>query len=202
MRTLIILLLSAGLAGCIQRPDRQTSAAPRPGEKEFKSANLKLTGQSRGTHHGNSEEATEMARVYSAMIGDLQPEFFSGGKENRIISLTDEKFLTYCRSNDSSVVFLVHVPQFKRYKGDVRDTLLLLAWMVAEKVTENHPQADNLDLVVGLRGSLMYGGSAIGKRDSEPTYENEFSIGESKFYRYFAESSTPTDLTAVQSGEN
>ena len=176
MRKLLLLLFIACFAGC----NISNSTPP-----EFEEANTKIISDSAGIFHGNSESAKEMAKQFSETMKVLQAELFTGGKKNRIISLTGEEFLTFCKSDDRFVVFLVHVPQLKRYKGEVRDALLELAWVVANNATSGHPAGDNLEIAIGLRGSFFYGGSAIGTKGGEPEYENAATIDKEIFYKYF-----------------
>lgn len=197
MRAVVVAVLAVYAIGCGGGGNDGPVEIPA-GCDEFKAANKKITSDSNGTHHGNSEAAVELARLFSEATKTLEDELFSGGKENRAVSLTGDDFLTYCQLNESSVVFLVHVPQFKRYKGEVRDSLLEMVWMIAKKITEGHPNADSLEIAIGLRGSLMYGGSAIGTRGTSPKYENSFSIGDEIFYKYFVteEATTEEPVTA------
>lgn len=200
-----VCLLAVLAAGCGGSSD----SAPEvelPGTSAFKEASRSITSDGEGTYYGNTKTATELAKLFSEMVKELEGEFFSGGKENRVVSLTGEEFLTYCQLNEASVVFLVHVPQFKRYKGEVRDTLLELTWIVAQKVMEGHPKGESLEIAIGLRGTMMYGGSAIGTQSGTPKYENSFSIDEDVFYKYFEEaeseaSSSTGDAENADEGE-
>lgn len=187
-KLLIVCLLFASIAGC----GGGKSSKPiklGPGESGFSKANRLIgsAGKDKDHFHGNTESAKLMAQDFSEMIKKMQPEFFSGGKKNRTFSMTDDKFLTYCQVNENKVLFLVHVPQFKRYKGKTRDMLLELAWVVANNVTDGTPDGEEIEIAIGLKGSMMYGGSAIGKKNGTPKYENAFRVDKKKFYSYFVE---------------
>ncbi len=189
MRILFALSLCLCVVGCGGSSGGGAAgrrARPKPGEDAFRAASSLIISKSEGTAHGDTDEAKEMAQKYSEVLKVMQEKSFTGGKENRRFSLTGEDFLTYCRINDSSVVFLVHVPQLKRYKGEVRDSLLEIAWLIADQITEGHPQADDLEIAVGLKGTAVFGGSAVGKRGGEPQYENAFIIDETVFFKFFA----------------
>jgi hypothetical protein len=177
-------------------PERSAAAgesnqAAVVGEKEFRSANALIMGHTKGTHHGNTDEAKKLAESFSGQKASMEKIFFKGGKENRVFSLTNEQFLTYCQIADDAIVFLVHVPQFKRYKGDVRDMLITLAWSAAESVAAEHRADEEIQLVLGLRGSLLYGGSAVGLRGGDPKTRNEAAIDNSFFYPFFGPAPKP-----------
>lgn len=150
---------------------------------QFDMANRKIDSDKNGSYTGNTNEAKEMAKNFSLKMFELEKELFSGGKENRLISLTGDKFLTYCRVTKNKVCFLVHVPQFKRYKGKTRDTLLELSWLLANKLSSDFPK--NTEIAVCLRGSLMYGGVVHGVHNKKPVYINDYSIDKEKIYPLF-----------------
>lgn len=155
-------------------------------EKRFDKANSLITGSSTGYFHGNSKKAKEIAKEFADGMEVMSKLAFSGGKEERAISLTKGKFLTACQLNSKSILLLVHVPQFKRYKGDVRDSLLELSWLQASKVIEAIPHHKEMEIAIGLRGAVLYGASIVGKYGEEPWLENDFSIGTDQFNKYFA----------------
>ncbi|MCM8535461.1 MAG: hypothetical protein NE334_05955 [Lentisphaeraceae bacterium] len=151
--------------------------------KEFDSANNLIAFKRNSTYHGNTSEAKLIAKKFSQQMFKLQAELFTGGKENRAFSMTKEKFLTYCKLDQEKMCLLVHVPQFKRYKGESRDALLMLAMTVVHKlIPEDRP---NLKLAVCLRGSVTYGGVIHGTFGSKPTLINEFSIPKETLYELF-----------------
>jgi len=90
------------------------------------------------------------------------------------------------------------VPEFKRYKGEVRDALIENAWQVANAVAPTTERS--LKIGLGLRGSVMYGGSAIGSQGGVPRTRNSWAINESIFYPFF-EAGPETRAPAPEAGE-
>ena len=189
MNVVLCLPLVVVLLGCFG--EGGGSREKKPAERAFDDANSKITSNNDGAFYGNTSAAKEMSQQFSERMGTLQKEFFEGGKKKRGFSLTDEQFVTYCQANKDSVLFLVHVPQFKKYKDDVRDSLLELAWSTAsEQVAERYPD-QQVELCIGLRGSLLYGGSATGTLGGRPAYENKFSVDSEQFHKYFEPEKKP-----------
>jgi hypothetical protein len=169
---------------------------PPPGREEFKAASQKIGVSSGAGVFGNSESALAMATDFSEQMGKVDKLAFTGHKK-RSFSLTGEKFLTYCHVNGDQVVFLVHVPQFKAYKSDVRAELISLSWDVATAVVQARGVPAKR-LAVGLRGSLMYGGLAIGDFGSTtPETDNAAAVRESKLYSFFAAPGTTATSDVV-----
>ncbi len=184
MRKLLIALsiLFFIFTGCGEK------TPPTQEEVLFKQADkLILAKKDDISYHGNSSEAKKIAENFSRSIEAMQKLLFTGGKENRKVTLTGDNFLTYCQLNEKSVLLLVHVPQFKRYKGKVRDSLLQMSWSVAKNSISDLKNSEKFEIAIGLKGSLMYGGSAIGIYDKEPVYENSFAVDEKNFFKYFKE---------------
>jgi hypothetical protein len=176
-----ILLLSGCGGG-------KSSAPKSPAQKAFDDANLLITAKSKGIAHGNTETAIKRAAGSSETMEKLQKVAFTGGDKNRTVSLTGEKFLVYCQEAPDGVCFLVHVPQLKNYKNDVRVALANLAWTTAKMMTVDLQKEKPLKLAVGLRGSLMYGALATGKSDEDPKIEESFSVDKDPLIPFFAPS--------------
>jgi hypothetical protein len=175
----------AGCVACTLLVGCDSGPPPR-GKSEFHEANLKITSDKEGVAHGNTALAKEMAQEFSELMGAADKAAFTGHKK-RLVSLTGEKFVTYCHHNGDKIVFLVHVPQLKNYKDDVRDALINLAWMAASEIVDDKGEGKFKQLGVGLRGSLMYGGLAIGEVGSEsPKTENAAAVDDDKLFPFFA----------------
>ena len=157
-----------------------------PGHAEFQDANSMIGSFKDEEAFGNTGEAKQLAASFAKLIKLANDASFSGGKKGGL-SMTKGHFLTYCRLNEDSVCFLIHVPQLKRYKKDVRDALIELCWISAQAVLKESVDKD-IELAIGLRGSVTYGGSAIGMSSSDnPTTENSFMVSRTAFYKYFAQ---------------
>ena len=112
---LFVLSLLLILSGC--GPSSSGPAAPEV--TAFRAADAAIISSSGGAAYGNNDESKALAKSFSESMKMMEAELFTGGKEDRAGSMTGDEFLTYCQLNEASVVFLVHVPQFKRYKGEV-----------------------------------------------------------------------------------
>lgn len=152
------VLLSLALVGCGPRE-------LQPGEKEFEDASLKISGSASERARGNTPAARARAEFVAEAMTELDRKLFTGHDEGKVFSRTGE-FLVYGQHAAEGVAFLIHVPQFKRYKDDVRQTLLDAAWAAAEAATRD---LGAVRLGVGLRGNLMFGAVAVGTRGSAPT---------------------------------
>ncbi len=180
----LLACLVIAAAGC-------GKAGPPPvGKSQFDVANRKIGSDKEGAVHGNNENAKAMAQAFSDLMAVADKAAFSGHKK-RLISLTGEKFVTYCHQSGDKIAFLVHVPQLKNYKGEVRDSLIELCWLAANQIVEDLGDGQYKQMGVGLRGSLMYGGLAIGPVGSEdPKTENAGAVDDDKLFPFFAPAET------------
>jgi hypothetical protein len=126
-----------------------------PGKKEFEQANTQIVVYSKQVAFGNSDKATALASEFSDGLAGMSSGVFTGG--STITPATNGHFLTYCRLDDSSVVFLCQVPDLRGYKDSVRGLLAKLAWAAASATTGKMIPGKNLKLAVGLRGFGSYG---------------------------------------------
>ena len=156
------------------RPDGQFADADltnsNDSDKErFERANHAITSSQKGSVHGNTEQARELATEYSGLMKGLSEAAFTGGGQG-IVSMTDGEFLVYCQVNEGkSVALLVHVPQLRQYKDDVRDTLANLSWKAARTLLKATGIPDDVELAVALRGTLLYGPIMIDRLGNEAT---------------------------------
>lgn len=181
----------------VPRDQDERQAAADSGQSAFDAANDSITSAGTGVAHGNTEFARTLAEACSELMKDITAQAFTGGREGPV-SLTKGNFVTYCHVNEQdSVVFLVHVPQLRQYKGDVRDTLAELSWTAARRLILETRASETMTLAVGLRGTILYGPIMI---DSVSTESIVSSKGErADFYRYFVEPENPeTDLNTDQ----
>ena len=126
----------------------------------LKAAEGKINSDSDGIAHGNSPEAKALAEKYATTMKTLREEFFTKGKKG--ISLSGGNFITYCELHDGRCVFITHVPQYRKFTGDAKDSLAEIAWEAAqETVSDTLHEGD--DLGVGLKGVVLYGSVMVGQ---------------------------------------
>lgn len=178
--------------------DAQRAAPNSPSEmanaERMHEAEMRIISRAGGpVGMGNSELAAEIANEFAARLKKLSDATFTGGKD-RVLDLTDGEFLTFCEMHEDRCVFLVHVPQYKDYKGEVREQLSTLAWATAVATTSKHLDAGDR-LAVGMRGTLLYGDILVG---SHPGYQDaEVADGGTKddLYAFFLPPQIATEAT-------
>jgi len=196
----LVGLLGLGAAtfwlACSAKQDQPRS----PAEPAFRAADsCILTASEGGTAQGNTPEAKQLAERFQKLIESLAGISFTGGGRKGGPSLTGNRFLTYCEVRADRICFLVHVPQLRNYRGDVRDSLIKLAWMCARQATSDLRKDADRKLAVGLRGSLLYGGLAVGPGNAkEPALtKNDSSVETAPLYEFFAGPPAPAVATAA-----
>lgn len=166
-----------------------------PGQAAFMEANRQIISSHGETGFGNTPEAVAMAKTFSKEFKSLREEFFTKGKGNDdvLTMLTGSDFPTYCEMNSNACVFLVHVPELRRFTGDAKKTLGHLAWSTAQKTVKNGVGTPPAQLVVGVKGELYYDPILIGKFVSDLQDPGEGIQGQQSgllsmpvFYPFFA----------------
>jgi hypothetical protein len=166
--------------------------APRPGQEAFNVANSFVNVHKGTVADGNTKQARDLAAVYSRELESRVRESFTGFKDSPL-SMSDNKHLVYCHLSDEQVVFLVHVPELRRYEGDVRADLRVLAWETACELTTG----EEIPLVLGLRGAMVFESRMSGANtDARPTVKK--SASNRSFYPYF-EPGPPTRVLSFKS---
>jgi len=161
-----LMALSFSLFGFFMPKD---FGKPPPGYENTARARLeaaesKIGTDTHGIAHGNTPKAKELAEKYAKTMKTLRDALFTKGKEG--ISLSGGKFITYCELHEGSCVFITHVPEYRRFKDDAKDSLAEIAWEAAQKtVAEELDEGD--DLAVGLKGVILYGSVMVGKVAAE-----------------------------------
>ena len=186
------LLLISGCCCCSGTSGPSTPATPE--SKAFGEADREIISYDAadGIGFGNTTEAKEFAVAFGELAAEMEPDWFSGGDEGAL-SLSDGHFLTYCRQNADSICFLVHVPQLKNYEGEVRESLIDMLWICADEVLTGKVDSGT-EVAIGLRGTILYGGLAIGELGSEPSQKEEAgSVDREKFHRFFKEDEPPVE---------
>jgi hypothetical protein len=141
----------------------------RKGEKEFDNADAQIDSFQGANAFGNSPEAVKLARRFSETIKARRAQMFSPRFEFQILDYTKGEFMTYCELHAGECVFIVHVPQLRKFDKDMfatvdaRKSLAQLAWATAQGVLkEQGTGKPRMELAVGLRGISQYGPIMLG----------------------------------------
>jgi len=137
------------------------------GEAAFREANRQIIGNRGTVAFGNSSEAISLAQDYSKSLKILRDGFFTEGKKGAY-SVSKGDFLTYCQWNGDSCVFLVHVPELRRFTTDAKKSLTELAWINAQSVLKASTQKPPKTVVVGVKGAVLYEAVLVGDFISDP----------------------------------
>ncbi|MCE9526500.1 MAG: DUF4190 domain-containing protein [Planctomycetales bacterium] len=159
----MLMGLTFSALGLLPKSEHQAASVPydanSPSER-LKAAERKINTDSEGIAHGNSPEAKVMAEKYAKTMKTLREAFFTKGKGGP--SLSGGNFVTYCELHDGRCAFITHVPEYRKFEGDAKDSLAEIAWQAAQMTV-----ADTLDegdeLGVGLKGVLLYGKVMVGR---------------------------------------
>jgi hypothetical protein len=130
-----------------------------PSER-LKAAERKISTDNQGIAHGNSPAAKALAEKYAKTMKELREVLFTKGKGG--MSLSGGNFVTYCELHDGRCAFITHVPEYRKFDDDAKESLAEIAWEAAQMTA-----ADELDegdeLGVGLKGVVLYGKVMVGR---------------------------------------
>lgn len=164
---IVSLLMFGGMILIAKNAPEPSAAA-----SAISDAETSIMSGSGGVAKGNSPQAKLMAASYSTNIDAMQKVFFVREGDKPKLQISGGKFITYCQLNEDSAVFLVHVPELRKYKDGAKESMVELAWTVANVVCEEEgsPLEEGDALFVGVRGAMLYADIVEGKvGDENPT---------------------------------
>jgi hypothetical protein len=170
-----------GVQTALEESDRNTAEHPEnasdlSGAKAFDDAN-RLIGVNTGTTaYGNSDLAKELAADYSVRIRVLRETLFTKRNKEPLISFSNGEFLTYCQLDDRGCLFLVHVPDLRKFGKEAKDQLGELAWETAQQVVRDGLPNPPPKLGVGIRGVVLYDRAMIGTVQPEDSPDSGIEI--------------------------
>ena len=74
-----------------------------------------------------------------------------------------KSFVAYCKIKDDAALFLLHVPDLRKFEDAAKETMLEGAWTAAQFAAASMPEPRPKRLTVGIRGILSYYGAHSGK---------------------------------------
>lgn len=175
----------------------------QPGYRPFKEAEH-FVGLGRGTTgQGNTRAATTAAEQFSSLLKNFRTTAITGD------SATGDDLVTWCETHDRRCLFIVEVAGLRHFSSDAKTALGKAAWCSAQIAAANLGLPANADLVVAIRGSLLYDRAIVGNllpdfnpkaADAESLLERSIlatktghSI-ESNLIRYFVSEPAPGEI--------
>ena len=145
---------------------------PRPGSpaEEGLAAAEKAIQSKSGTSDGATPAEKEAAQVMaemSSLFRDTSISQASGttrGLFRKAAKGIDAKsFVAYCKIKDDAALFLLHVPDLRKFEDAAKESMLEGAWTSAQFAAASMPEPRPRRLTVGIRGILSYYGAHSGK---------------------------------------
>ncbi len=163
------------------------------GAARFRLANGQINSSDGEVGFGNSEEAIKLARAFSEQIREMREDLFTKREKPAKFSLTGGKFLVYCHLDGDRCVFLVHVPDLRKFDSDAKKFLGMLGWSTVQSVvTKSELPTKPTSLALGMRGIMLYDrvitGTLAKSEDDSETIDFEFEDDSDKLmlYSFFA----------------
>jgi hypothetical protein len=124
------------------------------------------TGTSSGPTPAEKEAAQLMAEM-SSLYRDTAISQASGttrGIFRKAAKGMDAKsFVAYCKVKDDAVLFLLHVPDLRKFEEAAKESMLEGAWTSAQFAIASMPEPRPKRLTVAIRGIVSYYGACSGK---------------------------------------
>lgn len=174
------LLAIVGLAMAIDKDGTGKSSVKSPREAAAGS----ISGSSDETAHGNTPEAVELAKSYSAILSGLHQVAFQSSKGG---SSKEARYVVHCELHEGSCAFLVNVPQYRKFTDDAKTSLEDLTWTTARDLLKDRKAGEtkDLDLCVALKGMVLFGSVMTGSTAMEAPARR--TKDEKDMDRFFAE---------------
>lgn len=202
---LVVVFCVAGFVGfrVVQFVEymRAHPRAAQPGELEFREANKEIITGEGNKWFGNNADARALAEEYSKSLKTLRESLITKGDPTAVGSLEGD-FVTYCQLNEDSCVFLVHVPELRRFTDEAKRSITDAAWMNAQAVIQAKVKPPPKTVVVGVKGLLLYEAIMVGDYVAKPEPDKDGIATRGSglqdmelLYPYFAPKTTTPLLT-------
>lgn len=128
--------------------------ASRP-QSPFVEAQSKIVSdRSREIGHGNTPEATEIAKQIAIEMKSIR-DIAIDGEESKF-SLSGGKFLTFVQLNAESAGVTIHVPNLRNYEEDAKQLIAEAAWAIVQIKLAESQLPDQAKLVVATKGYMLF----------------------------------------------
>jgi hypothetical protein len=154
---IIGLLMFSSAFSSSQRRLSETNISQGVGSTQtaaFNAANAAIGVNHGKTAFGNTEDARQVASMFSVQMRTLRNKFFTGTSSG---VATKGDFLTYCELQTNQCVILVHVPELRKFNFSAKKSLGEVAWLAAQAtLSERGLGKPGMRMAIGIRGVLLY----------------------------------------------
>jgi hypothetical protein len=148
----LAILILFGIYAVYKISEAGSAASHQPGAAELRRAtSLISSGGASGS--GNGAKATQLAADMSKLMKAHREENFGHAAKKSFMDERDE-FRTYCDLREGQCVFLIHVPELRRFKVEAKQSLADSAWFFAQGLLGKG--GERMRLAVALRGISAY----------------------------------------------
>jgi hypothetical protein len=178
-----IAIISTGLIGIMVTNGvimmRNYKPRPKtPAELGFAVAEECIKAKS-GKSGGSNAAETEAALLMAAMSAAFREQTISAnaskpkGLFRKAASGMDAKdFVAYCKVKNDAALFLLHVPDLRKFTDEAKQAMLKGAWISAQMALHGMPEPKPKQLTVSTRGILSYDAAYSGKVVDFSVFEN------------------------------
>jgi hypothetical protein len=138
-----------------------------PAERALRDADWKMGLATGEQALGNSAQAQAMAaemNEFCKNLGQLIPKLRGEAPSS---APEDSPCVTYVEARPDKVCFLVRVPHLRRFSKEMVESGTDLFWHEARLTTRKTYGREDVKVAVGLRGTMLYGGVAVGVASGE-----------------------------------
>lgn len=162
----LVALLAAGGMLMLGKAESEKSKAAGHLEEPWKQAAAHVEESATQTAWGNTAEAKKLAEQFVTTIAPLHAISFTGKRGREV----DSRFVAHCELTEGKCAFIICVPDYRRYKGDTRDSLNELVWLSARKAALSANLPETTQVCVAQKGLVMFGDILTGTlADTAPT---------------------------------
>ncbi len=129
--------------------------ATQPGYARFSQANSFMNGTAASGSQGNTPAANEAARSFATFMRSFRAEAITGNQPSSTTTRHDD-MLTWCEVHGDRCLFIVKVPDLRHFDAGSKTALGDAAWFAAHLCATKLGLANNANLAVAVRGSLVY----------------------------------------------
>lgn len=106
--------------------------------------------------NGDTSEAINLAQQMSLAMRQFRESNFQKSKETSSFDFGDS-FKSYCKLSGTRCVFLVHIPELRRFDAAGKASFGLAAWNMAQDLLRRIPLGQSeIKLAVALQGLTTY----------------------------------------------